>query len=96
MDTGHPLLRAKSFHCGECNAINLISPEDLELEEEDIKTVKKHCMKCRVETWIEFTKTRAELQMTTSQTLRVLLYVFKRIATKDDRFDAINTIGMDV
>jgi hypothetical protein len=93
VDTGHPLLRAKSFHCTECNAINLVSPEDLE---EDPKNISRHTMKCRRDTWIEFAKTRAELQMSTSQTLRVLLYVFKRIATKDDRFDAINVVGMDL
>jgi len=94
LDTSHPLLRAKSFHCSECKAINLVAPE--ELEDDDPKSLGKHTLKCNLDTWIEFLKVRADLQMTTSQTMRLLIYIFKKVATKEDRFDAINTIGMDL
>jgi hypothetical protein len=70
-----------------------VPPE--ELEDDDQGTLEKHTLKSTRNTWTEFIKLRAELRMTTSQTLRTLIYVFKKVASKDDRFDAINTLGMD-
>jgi hypothetical protein len=69
-----------------------VPPDDL-LEDTEVGETR-HTMRCNPYTWIDFAKLRAELGMTSSQTMRVLLYTFRKIANKEDRFDAINTLGL--